>query len=140
MRWIAMFLASILMFASPSAAPAKDTLSAQIRAGKDVVIKSIRIIVPSTSVNQYGPSAQWFVVKIAFTNTTAYDFVPQLNKFTFASDDNTEFSAVTTGSPDLIGIENPHANDLLKSGATYEYTVAFLAPIQASGIIFYNTT
>ncbi len=138
MRFLAIILACAALAGTPAPAFAKDSLVPQIQAGKDIVIKSVRVVIPSVS-NQAGggPNANWYIIKFAFTNTTAYDFVPQFNKFMFQTPDDV-VTAVWTGSPDLIGIENPHQNDLLKVGETYEYTLAFLLNQQIAGYLFYN--
>lgn len=105
------------------------------------MIKSVRIIVPSTStIPGGGPNANWYVINFTFTNTTPFDFIPQLNKFMFQTPDTVVQGTGAMGTPDLIGMENPHANDVLKAGASFDYTIAFLLNSQTAGYVFYNPT
>jgi hypothetical protein len=141
MRWIAAVAALMFVFSSaPYAALAssKNTYADMMRPGDDIAIKNVRVVTPTANGSGLGGSV-WYIVTLTFTNSTAYPMIPDPRKFAFQGPQGGVYAAIN-GDPDLVGISNPNLNQVLKPGATFEYTVGFLIGTGQSGFIYYDRT
>ena len=116
--------------------PQSEPNSGFVRAGQDVVVKSVRIY-PSTD-NAAFSNEQYYVVAFNFTNHLGIGLVPKLDHFVLQDSGNVRYLGITSGSSTLAGISN--SDDYLKVGDSHDYTVGFRVPKNTIGTLFYDAT
>ncbi len=130
-------LSILLGFAAQArAGDAADSTQGLLRAGADIVIKSIAVRTPSDAIA--GTNDVYYVVKFNFTNHLGNTLAPRIDHFAIEDERKRRFLGADSGSPTLIGISN-YAGQL-KVGDSHDYTVGFRVPFDTQGTLFYDPT
>jgi len=115
---------------------AADATLGLLRAGEDIVIKSVVVRTVADSIA--GTNDEYYIVKFTFTNHLGNTLVPKIDHFAIEDEQKRRFLGADSGSPTLIGISN-YAGQL-KVGDSHDYTVGFRVPLDTQGTLFYDPT
>ncbi len=107
-----------------------------IRPSTDVAIKTVRMSAAGDA--QALTDDEYYVVTFTFTNDLGYPLVPRIGRFVVEDSDRRRFLGADSGSPALVGINNPSV--LLKQGESHDYTVGFRVPHNTTGTLYYDAT
>ena len=117
-------------------ASASGPVPSLIRSGGDVAIKRVRLT-PALDA-QALTNDEYYVITFTFTNDLGYALVPRIGHFVLEDNQRRRFLGADSGSPTLVGIDNPAV--LLKQGESHEYTVGFRVPQNTTGMLYYDAT
>jgi len=137
MRILSVLLACVTL-SSIATQPQPASATLVVTGGEHIVVEKVQAWPLDGSSYANPGAANWYVVTLKYTNTSAYDFSPNMLKFVFRDANGIESNGQTTGSSALLGISN--SLKPLKPDQTGEYTMGFLCQVGATGFIYYDNT
>jgi hypothetical protein len=120
----------------PPGGAAGEPQTSLVRAGQDIVVKSVRIL--ATSDNVAYSNDEYYIVTFNFTNHLGFALVPHPDHFVVEDQQKVRYLGADSGNASLSGISN--YDGLLKVGDNHDYTIGFRVPQNTQGLLYYDAT
>ncbi len=120
----------------PPAGAAANADSSLVRAGTDIVVKSVRTFAPGD--NAAYSNDEYYIVTLTFTNHLGFALAPRLDHFVIEDQQKIRYLGVVSGNASLSGISN--YDGILKVDESHDYTIGFRVPQNTQGILYYDAT
>jgi hypothetical protein len=121
---------------SAATAAAASIQTSLVRAGTDIVVKNVRVLLPGD--NAAYSNDNYYIVTFNFTNHLGFSLVPRVDHFVIEDEQKIRYLGADSGNISLSGISN--YDGLLKVGDNHDYTVGFRVPQNTQGLLYYDAT